>query len=539
MVSSGADHQRDLAGAGRRKALGAYYTPADVVDRLLDLSLNPILDQHRAAGAKALAAVRVIDPACGDGSMLTAAAVRISAALVDAGWSQGQALRHAASVAVTGIDVDPVAAGLCRKALEGLAPPVPGRPFAAAVHCADALTDRGVVAEGSFDLVVGNPPFLSQLASATAADATRRRVLGEHFGSAAAAYTDPAALFLLRGAQLAKPNGGVVALIEPIALLASASGAEVRRAVAQRGAIRDFWYLGDAGFDAAVQVCVPVVVLGEPPDGDVVDLFEGRPCRAAGQTTSPAAGASWSSLLAAVSSVPDRVLVTAGTIGDLASATADFRDQYYGIAPHVTDLAVADEGHLPRLITTGLVDPAELGWGQRTTRFNKVAYLHPRVDRKALPPKLAEWASRRLVPKLLVATQTKVIEVVVDEAGLCLPSVPLISVVSEPRSLWMLAAALTSPALSAEASRRHLGSGRNASALRLRAVDVLALALPADVEAWRQGAEVFHQAQACADHVERRALLGQLGVVMNRAYGLGDDPELVEWWLGQMPSVRR
>ena len=43
MAAVGADHEQRLAERGLRKGLGAYYTPPDVVDGLLDVVLTPIL----------------------------------------------------------------------------------------------------------------------------------------------------------------------------------------------------------------------------------------------------------------------------------------------------------------------------------------------------------------------------------------------------------------------------------------------------------------------------------------------------------------
>jgi hypothetical protein len=53
-------------------------------------------------------------------------------------------------------------------------------------------------------------------------------------------------------------------------------------------------------------------------------------------------------------------------LGDIASFTADFRDQYYGLVG-----AVSDAGDGPPLITSGLIDPNECWWGRRRVRFAK------------------------------------------------------------------------------------------------------------------------------------------------------------------------
>ncbi len=89
----------------------------------------------------------MLDPACGDGRFLAAAAGRIARRFgaVPAGCLHG-------------IDIDPDAVAAARARL--------GRE--AEIGSADALT--APLPPESFDVVVGNPPFLNQLA-----DATRRR----------------------------------------------------------------------------------------------------------------------------------------------------------------------------------------------------------------------------------------------------------------------------------------------------------------------------------------------------------------------------
>ena len=66
-----------LLDGGERKATGSYYTPPELVERLLDSALEPVLDQTRDRPG-ALLAVTVCDPACGAGYFLVAAARRIA-----------------------------------------------------------------------------------------------------------------------------------------------------------------------------------------------------------------------------------------------------------------------------------------------------------------------------------------------------------------------------------------------------------------------------------------------------------------------------
>lgn len=541
MPAAPSTHELALAARGERKVRGSYYTPPDVVDALLDLTLGPVLASRAALGTDAIAQLRIVDPACGAGNVLVAAARRVWEALRAGGVGEREAW-IAAVGCVVGVDLDPQAARLCRAGLREASGGVLGSGHVARrVVVADALDPRPSPAlrSGRFDVVVGNPPFLNQLGAATARGVERADALRDRFGPVVSAYTDPGALFLLLGVELARPDGGVVGLIEPLSFLSARDAGGVRTRVLADAALTDLWLLGPRVFDASVEVCVPVLARGVAPAGPVpgrTRLWRGRvPVRrpdadAGADADAPtSADPSWAGLLAEGAAVPRRTLRARGTIGDLASATADFRDQYYGLAPHVVDRAeVDDEASWPPLVTSGLIDPGRLRWGEHATRFNKATYLHPRVDRAALPPGLAAWAANRLVPKVLVATQTRAPEAVVDPTGRLLPSVPVITVTvgpDRPADLWRVAAVLGAPAVAREVARRHLGSGLNARAVRLRAADVLALPLPSGERSWSEAAEAL-AAGASPSEVAAR---------MNEAYGLGDDPELTAWWQALLP----
>ncbi len=81
-----------------RKVSGSYYTPDSLVQALLDSALDPLLESTVASAedpVAALLALRVVDPACGSGHFLLAAARRIAARVAaartggcPAGWSR-------------------------------------------------------------------------------------------------------------------------------------------------------------------------------------------------------------------------------------------------------------------------------------------------------------------------------------------------------------------------------------------------------------------------------------------------------------------
>jgi len=240
----------------------------------------------------------------------------------------------------------------------------------------------------------------------------------------------------------------------------------------------------------------------------------------------------WGRLAAPYFGIPAVDLATGGgVVGDLAACTADFRDQYYGLVPHVREAGAAGPapGEAP-LITSGLIEPAACDWGVRPTRFAREQYDAPVVDVAAVREgPLGAWVDARLVPKVLVAGQGRVIEAVVDEHGEWLPSVPVVTVVPhDATDLWRVLAVLLAPPVVAHAAARYLGTGLTPGSVKVSARQLAALPLPTDAGAWARGADLARRAQR-ANVADRSALLAEVGAAMTAAY-VGADAAL-DWWL--------
>lgn len=134
-----------------RKTSGSYYTPDSLVQALLDSALDPVLDRvtgEASDPAQALLSVTVIDPACGSGHFLLAAARRIATrvAKVRAGDLAGaedfrHALRDVVRACIYGVDRNPMAVELAKVAL-WIETVDPGKPLGfldANIRCGDAL----------------------------------------------------------------------------------------------------------------------------------------------------------------------------------------------------------------------------------------------------------------------------------------------------------------------------------------------------------------------------------------------------------------
>ena len=126
------------AAGSERKTTGSYYTPSSLIDRLLKSALDPVIQEAEAADnpEAALLGLRVLDPACGSGHFLIAAAHRIAdrlGRLRSEGNEpdpemQRHALRQVIGHCVYGIDKNPMAVELCKVSL-WLEAMEPGRPL--------------------------------------------------------------------------------------------------------------------------------------------------------------------------------------------------------------------------------------------------------------------------------------------------------------------------------------------------------------------------------------------------------------------------
>jgi len=116
-----------------RKTSGSYYTPDSLVKELIKSALDPVIEQRMAARpdnpTEALLSIRVMDPACGSGHFLLAAARRLAEQLAQLRSIEGgqdgavrpqdyrHALREVVARCIFGVDRNPMAIELARTAL--------------------------------------------------------------------------------------------------------------------------------------------------------------------------------------------------------------------------------------------------------------------------------------------------------------------------------------------------------------------------------------------------------------------------------------
>ncbi len=524
-------YERSVPAEARRLA-GVHYTPTAVAEELCEISFAALGRVPRS----------VVDPSCGGGAFLLVVADRLAA--------EGVAPAEIVTERISGAEIDPAAVSVARRALSEWAAGRGARVGVdeVRVHQGDALLlgsrDWPGRPPGGHDIVIGNPPFLGQLDSRTTRSAARRSLLAQRFPTMGP-YTDESALFLAAGLDLVAP-GGVVTLVQPQSVLAARDTDGLRESLCRTGDLVALWVHDGMPFpDADVHVCAPVLRRAASPTaapGATRTEVVWRTRSGARRWQVELGVASrWGELLAPVHGVPLVGELGGAPLRSVATATAGFRDEFYALCDAAAESSDGTAGERRRLVTVGMIDPFRLGWGARTYRLGGRQVSAPVLDGDALTgrsPRVAEWVERRSCPKVLVATQTKVLEAVVDPLGDLVPVTPTISVEPLQRStdVWHLGAALVAPPVAAHAALGHLGSGRSPGALRWSARALLDVPLPIDRQLWTRGAELarlVQQAEPGDSAVE--AILDEFAVTMTTAHGLPARHPVVEWWSTRRP----
>lgn len=176
-----------------RKTTGSYYTPPQLVQQLIKTALDPIIEEKVGSALdsqfsdqatkikhyeQTLLSLKIVDPACGSGHFLLAAARRIAKELakIRTGEAQPapeplrQALRDVIQNCIYGVDLNPLAVDLCKVALwiEGFCSGKPLNFLNHRIKCGNSLVgvldlsclDEGIPDE-AFKAVTGDDKKLS------------------------------------------------------------------------------------------------------------------------------------------------------------------------------------------------------------------------------------------------------------------------------------------------------------------------------------------------------------------------------------------
>jgi hypothetical protein len=473
--------------AMERTSRGAFYTPPEFAAAVVDAALDGT-DLPRFT----------VDPACGGGVFL----LEILDRLAVAGVPADQCVER-----VAGLEIDSGAVAATTLALRAwqLAHGVP-EPVPANVAALDSL-ERWPRAWPDADLIIGNPPFASPLKSgAIPAEAAAYR---SHHSEVLGPYADLAAIHLWRASQMLH-DGGRLAFVAPVSIVnARDTGRLWERFEAEADAVTAL-IPESSPFEASVRVFVPVFEIRRQAASER---------RSLSHAVGDAIG---------LPALPD--LESAATLGSICKATSGFRDEFYGLAEAVREEVLGSGGDMVRLVTVGAIDPLSCSWGRRPTRFAKARWERPVVDPSELHGKVAAFVAGQRVPKLLVATQTKVLEPLLDPVGDLVGVTPAIAVTGPQPA--HVAAVLLAPPVNAIAVQRWFGTGLSDTTLRPTASTLLELPLPENQANWDVAAALIEENAQAVNGSQTDTdpeLLRRVATLMNSAYGA--DPAVLGWWL--------
>ena len=516
-----------LTASDPRQERGAHFTPMRLADRVARRAVDNLATKQSQSPPV------VLDPAAGGGAFLLAAA----RTLRSHGFGEGDIVTnlHAA-------DIDQQSLDVCRAGLHlwsrGAAEPH--------VHHGDAPVTLGTAPLA--DIIVGNPPFLSQLRTKTSRSG-QRQGLPETFGLGNLGYLDEAGVFVVACAHWLRPDGSL-ALILPQSLLAAADAQHARILTGERLRLKEILIPDRDAFEASVEVAVLMATGRESGEAYTIDV------RAGGCATTvpyPHKG-EWSIALAATQGVPPVQLSSSNddgrTLATLASVTAGFRQHFYGLDGAVQEEEQRDQdasnASLPRLVTVGAIDPLVCYWGERSVKFNGSKWLRPVVAMdEIVDSSVRDWFEQRRRPKLLLASQTRIVEVLPDPLGRYLPSVPVLTVEwgtnADEGLMWRLTAMLSSAETCAHLRNRSAGTGLSDTSIRIRASQLVNLPLPSGLEAWQEAANTAQSAFSESDPEARFGLMRTMVERMHVAWGTPKEiaHELTSWWTAEATRRRR
>ena len=471
--------------SGAREARGAWYTPREVAAQL-------------AAEVTPQGIPRVLDPACGAGALLVAVYRRL--------LQGGSAPRAELATCLYGVDVDPEAVEITRVALllVLLEEPVASLP-ALNLRCADAVGEERAAwaawfpevfhrPRPGFDVVIGNPPYLSAGVMAARVPAWRAACSARY--AVATGSWDLYCLFIELAVGLTR-DGGRHAFLVPNKLASAGYARATRVLLAQAGALR---VLRDGSgtpvFRALVYVLLYVLEKGAAPT-------------AGGRQTFPLDGAPWA--VFGDDPLAARALPTLGERAEVLGAATVA--EAYALAPLLASCATPAAGDLP-VVNSGTVDRHVTRWGERPMRYLQRRLPHPVVreeDQGALPPLRLQQAR---TPKIIVAGMTRVIEAALDAEGAFLAAKSTTIVLAPPDELPWIAAVLNSALMTRVFCARFGGLRLGDGYLRIGPPQLRALPLPrVETAAQRAAAAALGEAYRRLLRGEEREEVVEAGVV--------------------------
>jgi len=256
----------------KRKSQGIYYTPKYVVEFIVMETLGEVLKKIKP---KELAKIKVLDPACGSGSFLTAAYDRILETLIKQNPQTSLSSKFdILQDNIFGVDLDTQAVEIAQLnlLLKVLSQKTKLPTLQHNLRVGNSLISSGeerspvdfqtefkeVFEQGGFDVIIGNPPYIKEYTNRSAFD-------GLYESPYYQGKMDLWTLFACQAIDLLK-DSGYFSFIAPNNWLTNAGASIFRDKILSEGQITKFVDFGDFKVfkDAGIQTMIFVFKKGKP-----------------------------------------------------------------------------------------------------------------------------------------------------------------------------------------------------------------------------------------------------------------------------------
>ncbi|MFH1170417.1 MAG: N-6 DNA methylase [Candidatus Vogelbacteria bacterium] len=229
--------------AAKRKEQGIYYTPIFIVDYIVRSALKPVLD--KCVSIHELKKIKVLDPACGSGSFLIKALEAIAEKYKELDSGNKDVKRQIILENIYGVDLDMQAVEIARLNLlinsldtkDTL--PMLNKNIkngnSLLINWQEEFPE--VFAQGGFDVIIGNPPYIKEFVNKSAFD-------GLHDNRYYQGKMDIWTMFACISIDLLK-DSGTMSFIAPNNWVSNAGASIFRDKILKEGELKTFIDFGD------------------------------------------------------------------------------------------------------------------------------------------------------------------------------------------------------------------------------------------------------------------------------------------------------
>ena len=281
--------QTKEAGESKRKKQGIYYTPTFIVYYIVENTLGPILNKCKTISD--VKKIKVLDLACGSGSFLIKALDLIYRKYLDFGATEGEITKQLVLTEnLFGVDLDEQAVELANlNLLINTLDKKQKLPSKTNIRVGNSLISGSekeleklfgknfrnnkpfnwkeefpqVFAQGGFDVVIGNPPYIKE-------DTNKNAFEGLHNNPYYQGKMDIWTLFASISIDLLKKDG-MLGFIAPSSWISNMGASKFRNKILSEGEIQDFIDFGDYQVFENVSIQTMILIFKK---GSSKDLYE-------------------------------------------------------------------------------------------------------------------------------------------------------------------------------------------------------------------------------------------------------------------------